>query len=154
MIGAPHGTWMDLRRPAFDATAHTDLGQGCQRIDGRFIEAVITGCFVHVQALVARRAVFAQLRFDETLRCSEDLDWAIRTVHEGGFTWAWSESVTGSYRLHPDSLAAQTPEKQEFIEKIVSFDSESRCFQNVEDVSMVNFRGQDISQVSCIITAV
>lgn len=116
--GVPHGTWMDLRREAFDATTHTDLGQGCQRIDGRFIEAVITGCFVHVQALVARRAVFAQLRFDETLRCSEDLDWAIRTVHEGKFTWAWSESVTGSYRLHPDSLAAQTPEKQEFIEKI------------------------------------
>lgn len=114
----PHGTWMDMRRQALNTTTHTDIGQNCQRIDGRFVEAVITGCFVHVQALVARRAVFGTLRFDENLRCAEDLDWAIRTVWEGGFTWAWSETVTSSYRRHPDSLTAHTPEKQEFVETV------------------------------------
>jgi hypothetical protein len=111
------GHWLAKRRKGLDRLQCTDLGQGVRRIDGHFIEGVMTACFVHVQTLVARRTVFSRVQFNERLRWSEDLDWAIRSVHEGRFTWAWSEAVTGIYRRHPDSLSHLTPDKQERVEQ-------------------------------------
>jgi glycosyltransferase involved in cell wall biosynthesis len=116
--GQREGTWLGKRQAALALLDSTDLGDGCRRINGRFMASVVTGCFVHVQALVARKRVFDAVLFDEAFRCSEDLDWALRTVYEGGFTWAWVEQVSGLYHRHPESLTAPSIAKHERIEKI------------------------------------
>jgi glycosyltransferase involved in cell wall biosynthesis len=116
--GESRETWLGKHAPTLALLDSTDVGEGCRRIDGRFIEAVITGCFVHVQNLVARKRVFDSVRFDEAFRCNEDLDWAVRTDYIGGFKWAWVNQVSGRYHRHPDSLTAPSIAKHDRIEKI------------------------------------
>lgn len=117
VTGQGHGTWFALRREAMDILECTQVGPGCHRIDDGFLAALMVGCFIHVQATVSRRHVFDGVFFDERIRCSEDVDWALRSVHVGGARWAWMAGSSGVYHRHADSLTTNIMKNHEVIEK-------------------------------------
>lgn len=114
--GAHLGDWFDLRRAALQALQCTPLEAQTQRVDGGFLGALMVGCFVHLQATVVRQAVCRQVMFDERLRCSEDVDWAARTVHVAGARWACVAQPSSVYHRHADSLTSDTRANHEAIE--------------------------------------
>jgi len=111
------GTWFDKRQESMQLLDCTEVEPGCHRIDGEFIAAMMVGCFIHVQAIVVRRQVFDGVLFDERLRSSEDLDWALRSSHVGGARWAWMSGSSGIYHRHGNSLTAHNLANNEAIEK-------------------------------------
>lgn len=113
----PLGLWFDKRHEAMRALECTQVEPGCHRIDGEFIAAMLVGCFIHVQAIVVRRHVFDRVLFDERLRSSEDLDWAVRSAHVGGARWAWMAGSSGIYYRHGNSLTTHNLANNEAIEK-------------------------------------
>lgn len=113
-----HGSWFDMRHEPMSVLACTEVEPGCHRIDGDFIAALMVGCFVHVQATVSRRHVFERVSFDERLRSSEDLDWAVRSAHVGGARWAWMARSSGIYYRHANSLTTHNIANNEAIEKV------------------------------------
>lgn len=113
-----HGSWFDMRHEPMSVLVCTEVEPGCHRIDGDFIAALMVGCFVHVQATVSRRHVFERVSFDERLRSSEDLDWAVRSAHVGGARWAWMARSSGIYHRHANSLTTHNIANNEAIEKI------------------------------------
>lgn len=112
-----HGTWFDMRHEAMSVLECTQVESGCYRIDGEFIAALMVGCFIHVQATVSRRDVFARVSFDERLRSSEDLDWALRSAHVGHARWAWMPRSSGIYYRHGNSLTTHNTANNEALEK-------------------------------------
>jgi len=115
--GEHQGRWFALRHEALGRLRTTALDPLTRRIDGGFVGAVMRGCFVHMQATVARRAVFEGTMFDERLRCNEDVDWALRSVHLSGATWAVCARTSGVYHRHAQSLTAEQTENHERIER-------------------------------------
>lgn len=115
--GQHHGQWFASRHEALGRLRTTALDPFTRRVDGGFVGAVMRGCFVHMQATVARRAVFERTMFDERLRCNEDVDWALRSVHLGGATWAVCARVSGVYHRHAQSLTADQTSNHERIER-------------------------------------
>lgn len=112
-----HGTWFDMRQDVMSILGCTQVEPGCHRIDKDFIAALMAGCFIHVQATVSRRHVFERAMFDERMRSSEDLDWAMRSVHVGGACWAWMSSSSGIYHRHANSLTTHSMANNEAVEK-------------------------------------
>lgn len=113
----PHGRWFEQRQEAMRPLRCTEVAPGCHRVDDGFLSALMVGCFVHVQATVSRRRVFDKVLFDERIRCSEDVDWAMRSVHVGRARWAWMSGASGIYHRHPDSLTTNVMRNHEVIEK-------------------------------------
>lgn len=116
LSGAELGLWFDLRRKAMQTLQCTPLDAQTQRVDGGFLGALMVGCFMHLQATVVRRAVCQQVMFDERLRCSEDVDWAARSVHLAGARWACVEQPSSVYHRHAGSLTSDTRANHEAIE--------------------------------------
>lgn len=112
-----HGSWFALRHEALDRLRTTALDPLTRRVEGGFVGALMSGCFVHMQATVVRRAVFDRAMFDERLRCSEDVDWALRSVHLAGATWAVRAQASGVYHRHAQSLTADVTQNHERIER-------------------------------------
>jgi glycosyltransferase involved in cell wall biosynthesis len=112
-----HGSWFALRHEALSRLRTTALDPVTRRVEGGFVGALMSGCFVHMQATVVRRAVFERTMFDERLRCSEDVDWALRSVHLGGATWAVRAQASGVYHRHAQSLTADLTQNHERIER-------------------------------------
>jgi len=109
------GRWFDQRRSAVDALKLTSLGDQVQEVQGELLTALFTSCFIHMQAVVARREVFEAVRFDERLRRSEDLDWLARVGRVGRHRLALCPVVTGTYHRHGSSLTSETPVNYELI---------------------------------------
>lgn len=115
--GARAGTWFDVRRAALAALETTRFDDGFQRIDGRLLETLLGHFFVHLQTMIGRTRLFRNVRFDENLRRSEDLDWCVRAVHDEGMRLAWSEAVTGVYVRHDSSLTTHNDGNREYVSR-------------------------------------
>lgn len=111
--------WFEDRRAAMSIMQTQPLEgetEGETRlITGGMLSALLVESFIHMQAVVARRAVCEQTLFDERLRRSEDIDWAIRMAHFGHGRFAFNPRVTGVYRRHINSLTSGSASSHELI---------------------------------------
>lgn len=114
--GAFLGNWFDGKKSALDMLRVTVMPDGeARRIESGFLEALINNCFLHMQAIVARRCVFDQVMFDERLKRSEDVDWSARATHLSKARWAYVTTPSGLYFRHENSLTTNTNKNNDLI---------------------------------------
>ena len=75
--------------------------------DDMFI-ALINESFIHLQSMIIRRQTLQSVLFNEDIRRSEDRDFSIRLYLESKARFAFSETVTGVYYRHNNSLTSNS----------------------------------------------
>lgn len=114
--GAFLGNWFEGKQDALDMLQTTPISGGqARRIDGGFLTALIQNCFLHMQAIVARKSIFDHVMFDERLKRSEDVDWSARATHLSKSRWAYVTTPSGLYFRHENSLTTNTNKNNDLI---------------------------------------
>jgi glycosyltransferase involved in cell wall biosynthesis len=114
--GAFLGNWFDGKRGALSLLKTNAMHDGqAQRIESGFLFALIQDCFLHMQAIVARKTIFDQIMFDERLKRSEDVDWSARATHLAKARWVYVTKPSGLYFRHENSLTTNTNKNNDLI---------------------------------------
>ncbi len=113
--GAKLGNWFHERRAAMARLQTKPIENDTQLITGGLLSALLAESFIHMQAVVARRSVCEKVMFDERVRRSEDIDWAIRMAYSANGKFAFNPHVSGIYHRHDNSLTTNTNANHELI---------------------------------------
>nr|WP_315193824.1 glycosyltransferase family 2 protein [uncultured Aquabacterium sp.] len=110
------GNWFEGKQDALDLLRTTVMQDAdAQRIESGFLAALIQNCFLHMQAIVARKSIFDHVMFDERLKRSEDVDWSARATHLRKARWAYVKKPSGLYFRHENSLTTNTNKNNDLI---------------------------------------
>lgn len=83
-----------------------EINNNYKLISGDVFHALVLESFMHLQSMIIRSELCDSILFNENINRSEDRDFSIRLLMEGGGVFAYSDAITGVYFIHGDSLTA------------------------------------------------